>query len=175
MRYSIIKNALSRSLCFPEKNNKINNFFQSIKSLGNTFYNQNNSNKELIYNINSSNINKFINSYEIDKDNNDIQKRQNIFRKPLIKNKTSNNNIINIKKVFNTKRNIYKNNNSNFNINNNNEYNCSKLYKNNNNCAELYTNLYTNRNYYEDNNDIKYKNTNKIRGKSILQRYIKKI
>ena len=174
MRYSIIKNALSRSLCFPEKNNKINNFFQSIKSLGNTFYNQNNSNKELIYNINGSDVKKFLNSYEIDKDNNDIQKSQNIFRKPLVKNKTSNNNIINIKKIFNKKRNIYKNNNNNFNINNNNEYNCSKLYKINNNCAELYTNLYTNRNHYEDN-DIKYKNTNKIRGKSILQRYIKKI
>ena len=179
MRYSITKNSLSRSICFQDKNNKnnSNNFFQSIKPLGDTFYNPINSNKELIYNLNSSsNINNIMNSYDIEKDSRDIQKSQNIFRKPLIKNKTSNSNIINFKKSFNSKSNLYKNSNNNYNLNNNNnEYINSNFNKSKNNCSELYINLYTKRNHYEDNNDNKYKNMNKIRGKSILQRYIKKI
>ena len=184
-RYSITKNSLSKSICFDEEINSNILNFQNL--LGNTYSKLNNSNNESNHNINCSNIYHNKNSLSsVFKESSDILRKKNIFRKPLVKNKTSNNNLQSVKKCSNIKNiNLYKDkiNNKIINDNENENFIYNKINRN-------YSNFYKN---YNDNvcinpikeiidknnnnecKEYKYKNINKIRGKSILQRFIKNI
>ena len=169
-RYSIAKKSLSKSTCFNDENQFI--FSQSINSYGNTIYKSNNNLNEI------SNNNETKDNIEIYKQGKSISK--NIFKKPLIKHRTSQNNIINIKKCFIAKdENVYNNNINNYDID---QYNSNKK-NNKSNIVNLYRN-------YNDNavninliNDVfgknyncnacKYKDIKKIKGKNILKKYEK--
>ena len=170
-RYSIAKKSLSKSTCFNDENGFI--FSQSINSYGNNIYKSNNNLNEIANNDGSKD------NIEIYKQEKSINK--NIFRKPLIKQRTSQNNIINIKKFFiNKDENVYNNNNINnydtdkFNSNKkNNKSNIVNLIQNYNNNA-ININLINDdfdKNY--NCNAFKYKDVKKIKGKSILKRYEK--
>lgn len=168
---------------------KNNNLFQSANMLANTFYklNRTNNEKEINHDSNFSNIILCSNSYyNNDTNKNDTNNRnKSIFKKPLIKHKTSHNNFNNI---FNKKsNNIPKKNrlckNKNLIINNdgkkdnfiinkmNTNGNLYKLYKNCNNSFIKISSIFDSYDKYDNNNIYKYKNVNKIRGKTLFQKH----
>ena len=169
MRYSINKKSLSKSTCFSNLNKYL--FCQS-NSFANTLFNPYNNINEISSYDNRTSIN--INMSNSDFNKQDKLRNNNIFKKPLIKHKTNQNNFLNIQNCYipndidiYKKINGYDKNkfNSNKKTNNN---NLLKLYKNyNNNVINI--NIINDKDNNYNSNICKYKNIRKIKGKSCLK------
>lgn len=152
-RYSINKNPISKSTFLLDNKKIISS--KSINSFTNTYYNQINNNREL--------------------NNKENQTSKKIFKKPLIKTKTSQTKLMN----YTNELNLYGNNIHSYDNDNTKFYTSNKK-----NSKNHFFNLYRN---YNDNainknmvkeifdvkyngNSCKYKDLKRIKGKSILQR-----